>query len=134
MTLKDVIDQLMADLHARGSKVHKAKLRKRNNHSNDSKSKSQLLSSQGFDFIRILECSSVIKPILKFYRRLKERSKRKYFRSLEKKHFVITEEVDEEKKDTVAASETKLKELEPQPEIKTKTYRNKEQSVAEFIK
>jgi len=77
MTLREVIDKHTAELHAKGDQSN-VQLNLKLGASAE-KSRARFTNkSNGFDFVRILECSASLKPLIGFQRKLKERSKRRF--------------------------------------------------------
>jgi len=77
MTLREVVDQHTADLLTKANKT-KVKLNTKLGVSGEKGRVRFSNKSNGFDFVRILECSSSLQPLIGFQRKLKERSKRRH--------------------------------------------------------
>ena len=81
MTLREVVDEHTKDLYAKADQTGieiPAQLG-----AAGERSRARFINKdKGFDFVKILECSSTLKPIIKFQRKLKERSKRRHQKKL----------------------------------------------------
>ena len=81
VTLKEVVDRHTEELHARANKT-KVQLDPRVDTDGMRIRERFTQSSNGFDFVRILECSATLHPLLVFQSKLKERSKRRHQKRL----------------------------------------------------
>ena len=81
LTLKEVVDRHTEELHARANKT-KVQLDPRVDTDGMRIRERFTQSSNGFDFVRILECSATLHPLLVFQSKLKERSKRRHQKRL----------------------------------------------------
>jgi hypothetical protein len=77
MTLRELIDKHTSELHAKGNGTN-VKLNQKLGASAEKIRGRFINKSNGFDFVRILECSASLRPLIGFQRKLKERSKRRF--------------------------------------------------------
>jgi hypothetical protein len=81
MTLREVVDRHIAELRA---KINQSTIKinpKLGKYGEKSRVRFEN-KSNGFDFVRILECSASLKPLIGFQRKLKSRSKRRRLKAL----------------------------------------------------
>ena len=140
LTLKEVIERHTADLYERASDqqrfqeghdrgVHvKQRLAP---HEDAAKSRARFelhRSSQGFDFVRILECSSSMEPLINYQRKLMKRSKRKHQRMLAERAAASSIDVDNE-----YGLDASLVSQSARKQRKNRLFRDQDESIAHFI-
>ena len=80
MTLKEVVDMHTAELYEKVNKTN-VQLAPKLGEYGDPRTRFNN-KSDGFDFVRILQCSASLHPLLNFQKQLKDRSKRRHQKRL----------------------------------------------------
>lgn len=140
LTLKEVIERHTADLYERAEdqkllqQGHGAGPQVKQQLAGKAPEKSRarfelLRSSQGFDFVRILEASSSMEPLISFQRKLMRRSKRKHQRMLAEQAATGSsiEPDNEYGLDASLAGQSARKQR------KNRLFRDQDESIAHFI-